>query len=923
MPIILPINKTDNINKQEKSKNALKAFLEKKKVTTKKLSTHTSWGWMVGKYHLDYDSEKELLKLYSSVVENGLPGDMPLTLTQKPKEYSPIYVDIDLKLNKSKHSGDSNIYDDKLLLLLVKYYFYAIEKYFDLEDNEKICCIFEKEGIEDKHPHVGSGIHLLFPYIIASPKIRYLIRENVIKQCEISKVLDKYDNPISDIIDISVVDRNNIMMYGSKKPESKYYYNYTKCIEYVDNNFNSIDVDDIFETEKPSVLDYLKIFSLRRKSHIKENQCVLSKDYNDDLIDMEFKLLGISSDTTQDYTNMTVIEGNEESVEEARTLIGMLSAERATSYDSWIKVGWALYNIDVSLYPDFVDFSRRADEVKPGSFKGEFDVRSHWSKMKKRDLGMGSLKMWAKLDSPIEYEQYRTQKVKDYLMKSIDQGDYVVAKAFYEKYQDRFICSSVSKNKIWWEYVPHNHRWVEIQAGFSILKLMSEGFSNDYAQLMIETSQKFMTTQGNEKNEHKRQTDMINKLINKLNQDSYRNSVLNSLAILYYDPQFMGKLDEQNKHLIGFENGVYDLDKEEFRAGRPDDYISKSTGWNYIPHSPRTREFLELKDYFEKVLPIENVRKYFLRALSSCLHGDNKDQKLFICTGSGSNAKSNTFKLVDEAFGDYFDAPRIELLTRKSNNAGQANEDLVDIKGKRCGVFQEPDNDETFNASVMKQLTAGNDKIKARKLHQSNITFIPQMKYFLACNDLPNVKDSSDGTWRRLRVIPFIAKFLNKPLDKCRADKYEFPIDDTIPKKQKDWAPYFLSYLVYIYLTEYKKVGLQEPKEVLMKTKSYKSENDYYTRFYDEIIEELDISDPNYKKSKIKFTVLFDRFKNWYIQEVSKNFVIKKTKLQEYFNDRLDQKVLTTGSFIGIRFKEVETDDDDEEVNEKTLSLNV
>jgi len=426
MPINLPINKTDNINKQEKSKNALKGFLEKKKVTSSKLSTHTSWGWMVGKYHLDYDSEKELLKLYSSVVENGLPGDMPLTLTQKPKEYSPIYVDIDLKLNKSKHSNDINIYDEKLLLSLVKYYFYAIEKYFDLEDNEKICCIFEKEGCEDKHPHVGSGIHLLFPYIIASPKIRYLIRENVIKQCEISKILDKYDNPISDIIDISVVDRNNIMMFGSKKPESKYYYNYTKCIEYIDNSFNNINIDDLFEKDKPTVLDYLKIFSLRRKSHIKENQCVLNKDYTEDMIDMEFKLLGISSDTTQDYTNMTVIEGNEESVEEAKTLIGMLSAERATSYESWIKVGWALYNIDVSLYSDFVDFSRRADEVQPGSFKGEFDVRQHWSRMKKRELGIGSLKMWAKLDSPIEYEQYKQERIKDYLMKSLDQGDYVV-----------------------------------------------------------------------------------------------------------------------------------------------------------------------------------------------------------------------------------------------------------------------------------------------------------------------------------------------------------------------------------------------------------------------------------------------------------------------------------------------------------------
>merc|ERR1712166_575639 len=100
----------------------------------------------------------------------------------------------------------------------------------------------------------------------------------------------------------------------------------------------------------------------------------------------------------------------------------------------------------------------------------------------------------------------------------------------------------------------------------------------------------------------------------------------------------------------------------------------------------------------------------------------------------------------------------------------------------------------------MKQLTAGNDTITARRLHQSNISFLPQMKYFLACNDLPDVKDNTDGTWRRLRVIKFISRFVNKPLEKCRTDRYEYPIDDSIGKKKDDWAPYLASFLVHVYI---------------------------------------------------------------------------------------------------------------------------
>jgi phage/plasmid-associated DNA primase len=47
-----------------------------------------------------------------------------------------------------------------------------------------------------------------------------------------------------------------------------------------------------------------------------------------------------------------------------------------------------------------------------------------------------------------------------------------------------------------------------------------------------------------------------------------------------YNPRFMDLLDN-NKNLIGFENGVYDLVQSRFRHGQSDDYVSKSVGYNY------------------------------------------------------------------------------------------------------------------------------------------------------------------------------------------------------------------------------------------------------------------------------------------------------------------------------------------------------
>jgi phage/plasmid-associated DNA primase len=44
---------------------------------------------------------------------------------------------------------------------------------------------------------------------------------------------------------------------------------------------------------------------------------------------------------------------------------------------------------------------------------------------------------------------------------------------------------------------------------------------------------------------------------------------------LFYRQDFERDLDE-NKHLLGFENGVFDLYAGEFREGRPEDLVSSA-----------------------------------------------------------------------------------------------------------------------------------------------------------------------------------------------------------------------------------------------------------------------------------------------------------------------------------------------------------
>merc|ERR1711935_89983 len=172
---------TDNVNKKEKFRKKLSKHLNDTSVSSGSVATHTSWGWCNGKYFTEDKQYKKLLKAYSNVVKYGIPGNQPITLTEKPKEISPVYVDIDLKLSMDKHGiEDGLLYDNSLVESLVKLYQEGSKKYLDVEDDHLICCVFEKEGLEDKKPYWGNGIHFLFPNLIVNSKVRHLIRNYVV-----------------------------------------------------------------------------------------------------------------------------------------------------------------------------------------------------------------------------------------------------------------------------------------------------------------------------------------------------------------------------------------------------------------------------------------------------------------------------------------------------------------------------------------------------------------------------------------------------------------------------------------------------------------------------------------------------------------------------------------------------------------------
>jgi len=96
--------------------------------------------------------------------------------------------------------------------------------------------------------------------------------------------------------------------------------------------------------------------------------------------------------------------------------------------------------------------------------------------------------------------------------------------------------------------------------------------------------------------------------------NAFKNTLMDECKSLFYDSTFEQKLDS-NIHLIGFENGIYDLEQSVFREGRPDDYITLSTKNDYYKWNDKNPTNKQIMKFFEQVLPNKSVRDYFLNAL--------------------------------------------------------------------------------------------------------------------------------------------------------------------------------------------------------------------------------------------------------------------------------------------------------------------
>ncbi|KAK3240553.1 hypothetical protein CYMTET_49613 [Cymbomonas tetramitiformis] len=255
--------------------------------------------------------------------------------------------------------------------------------------------------------------------------------------------------------------------------------------------------------------------------------------------------------------------------------------------------------------------------------------------------------------------------------------------------------------------------------------------------------------------------------------------------------KFFDSMDERD-YLIGFDNGVYDLEEGRFypKGSVPVDFlVTMSVKYDYADLDSRLQA--QMKDIeemvYRRIFPDEATRKQMQAVTGSLLSSGNPMKKLILMLGEGDNGKSAFVTgLLKETLGDYFGTLAIQVLTERKDGADGCNPALSANRKRRCLALNEGDKRMKLNSGTTKTLT-GNDEVQFRNLYKQPVGARFHAMLLYLSNDAPEI-ESGEAIGRRPYPIDCISTF-KKGLPEDDFEKRVFRAlpDTEFKRKCKEW----------------------------------------------------------------------------------------------------------------------------------------
>lgn len=861
-----------------------------------------------GKYSIPNEKLNLFYKLYHrDVFVNKKPEY--LTEVQLKSKNRPLVVDFDFRYEPSVFERKHTVEHIEDIIMV---YIDALNKLLDVNVSIPVY-VMQKDTVNRQEKVTKDGIHIMFG-IACDSIVQQMVRNNV--KDDIENIVEELEltNTIDDVLDFGITQgHTNWQLYGSRKPKNK---------PYKLTHIYSCEVDadgDVMIDKEELEMDNLKLMNIISVRNASFHYSHVKESYQDEYEKLKnnapkkkvsrksvkkFTVEGFNFDVSE-IRSVEILEKlvdkllnelttEEYNIKETHQFLMSLPSQYYNNYDKWVRCGWALHNTNFKLFISWIYFSSQSSKFNFDDVPGYYEI---WKQMKNEGVTERSIMYWAREENPAEYKRIREETIDYYIELTEEKAtEWDIANVLFQLYKDDYRCASLKKN-IWYQF--KNHRWREIDSGTTLRYNISKTLSRIYGSKSGTCMDISIASEGIDKEKQesfRKKAANYSDISSSLKRTTFKQNIMKEAAEIFYqsDQDFINNLD-QKRHLLCCENGVWDFEAKEFRDGRPDDYVTLTTGIKYAPFNENKASDKEIRneidDFMKKLFPVNDLRRYIWEHLASTLIGKNKSQTFNIYDGCGRNGKSKLIELMSMVLGDYKGVVPITLVTQKRNNIGSLSPEIAALKGIRYAVMQEPSKGDNLNEGIMKELT-GEDPIQGRGLYKDAVTFVPQFKLVVCTNTLFDIKSNDDGTWRRIRVCEFMSKFVKDPKP-TEDSPYEFEVDQNIGIKFEKWKHVFMDMLVQIAL---EKDGLVTDCDMVLKASNeYRAGQDYLMEFKNDKIEKS--AEPGIK---IKKTEVYAEFKVWYQETYGKN-IPKGKELYDFLDRKLGK--CKTGGWAGYKIK--------------------
>lgn len=323
-------------------------------------------------------------------------------------------------------------------------------------------------------------------------------------------------------------------------------------------------------------------------------------------------------------------------------------------------------------------------------------------------------------------------------------------------------------------------------------------------------------------------------------------------------------------YLIPLGNGIYNAKTKQIEPFSPEKVFTTKISTNYVKNAPKPKWNFDAW-LSEIACDNQEVIQLLWQIINESVNGNRTRGKYFLLVGSGANGKGTFQTLLQNLIG------MKNISTLKMHEVGERFKPFQMV-GKTLNIGDDISGNYIEDNSNLQSITTG-DYITVEQKGKDSFTAQLKLTMIFSANEIPKIRNKSNGTYRRMIIIPFNADFTGKT-------------EDPTIKEQKLNSNDVLEYVLYqsLQLDFDKFIIPSVVKEVLEEYKEFNNPivEFYNNEFKNERIGQVDIVPTAY---------LFKEYtcfchNNGYKQKSQRTFTIEFQKL---LGKRYEKKLARAG----------------------------